>query len=177
MKSINLTSKQKKYLIAGAVFLFFYRKVRRIMENREKAIDLIARTAYGEDSAGGSRGMQAVINVIQNRRRRGGWFGGTWEDVILKPYQFSIWNAKTVPAAYGDDPVFQIYLNVIQNVTEKNVSFAEAKRLAALAYDDRLEDLTVGSTHYKLPTAAAAWAVGKTPVARVGSHEFYNNIE
>lgn len=147
------------------------------MESREKAIDLIARTAYGEDNVGGSRGMQAVINVIQNRRRRGGWFGGTWEDVILKPYQFSIWNAKTAPAAYGDDPVFQRYLSVIQNVGMNNAQLVEARRLASLAYDDRLEDLTNGSTHYKLPTAAAAWAVGKTPAARVGSHEFYNDIE
>lgn len=147
------------------------------MESKEKAIDLMARTAYGEDNAGGTRGMQAVINVIQNRRRRGGWFGRTWEDVILKPYQFSIWNAKTAPETYGDDPVFRRYLNVIESVTEKNASFAEARRLAELAYSDELPDLTNGSTHYKLPTAAAAWAVGKTPTARVGSHEFYNNIE
>ena len=176
MTKKKLTNKQKAYIAGGVIVLFFYRKVRQLMESREKAIDLIARTAYGEDNAGGSLGMQAVINVIQNRKRRGGWFGGTWEDVILKPYQFSIWNAKTVPA-YANDPVFIRYLDVIENVNEKNTSFAEARRLAALAYDDKLEDLTAGSTHYKLPTAAAAWAVGKTPAARVGSHEFYNNIE
>ena len=170
-----MTKKNKYFLAAGFLFLVLFRKIRQKMESREKAIDLIARTAYGEDSTGGSKGMQAVINVIQNRRRRGGWFGGTWEDVILKPYQFSIWNAKTVPA-YAEDPVFVRYVNVIESVTDKNVSFAEARRLAALAYDDNLEDLTAGSTHYKLPTAAAAWAVGKTPAAKVGSHEFYNNI-
>ena len=173
-----MTRKQRiKAYAAGAVlFLFFWTKIRREMEIREEAIDLIARTAYGEDNVGGSRGMQAVINVIQNRKRRGGWFGGTWRDVILKPLQFSIWNAKT-SKTYANDPVFQRYLFVIENVETNNAQFAEARRLAALAYDDRLEDLTNGSTHYKLPTAAAAWAVGKTPAARVGSHEFYNNIE
>ena len=134
------------------------------MERREEAIDLIARTAYGEDNVGGSRGMQAVINVIQNRKRRGGWFGGTWRDVILKPLQFSIWNAKT-SAKYAADPVFQRYLSVIENVGTNNAAFVEARRLASLAYDEKLEDLTNGSTHYKLPAA------------RVGSHEFYNNIE
>lgn len=169
-------SKTKKYLIGALVALIFWQKIRRTMENREKAIDLIARTAYGEDNVGGSRGMQAVINVIQNRKRRGGWFGGTWEDVILKPLQFSIWNAKT-SKIFAEDPVFQRYLNVIQNVGTNNAQFVEARRLAALAYDDRLADLTNGSTHYKLPTAAAAWAVGHTPAARVGSHEFYNDIQ
>lgn len=173
---MTMISKTKKYLIVAALVLFFWQKIRREMETREKAIDLIARTAYGEDNVCGSRGMQAVINVIQNRRRRGGWFGGTWEDVIMKPLQFSIWNAKT-SKIYAEDPVFQRHLNVIQNVGTNNAQFVEARRLAALAYDDQLADLTNGSTHYKLPTAAAAWSVGHTPAARVGSHEFFNDIQ
>lgn len=152
-------------------FLFF-RKVRQKMENREKAIDLIARTAYGEDGNGGRWGMQAVINVIDNRRKAGGWWGDTWQDVILKPYQFSIWNARTV-AAYKNDPQFKRYLSVIESVDEKNAAFAEAKQLAALAYDGKLADITGGANHYKLPTAQAAWADGVESIAHIGSHDFY----
>lgn len=160
--------------IAAACLLgvLFLRKVRQKMESREKAIDLIARTAYGEDGNGGRWGMQAVINVIDNRRKAGGWWGDTWQDVILKPYQFSIWNARTV-AAYKNDPQFKRYLSVIENVDEKNAAFAEAKQLAALAYDGKLADITGGSNHYKLPTARAAWADAVEPIAHIGSHDFY----
>lgn len=160
--------------IAAACLLgiLFWRKVRQKMENRERAIDLIARTAYGEDGNGGRWGMQAVINVIDNRRKAGGWWGDTWQDVILKPYQFSIWNARTV-AAYKNDPQFKRYVSVIESVDEKNAAFAEAKQLAALAYDGQLADITGGANHYKLPTARAAWADGVEPIAHIGSHDFY----
>ena len=160
--------------IAAACLLgiLFLRKVRQKMENREKAIDLIARTAYGEDGNGGRFGMQAVINVIDNRRKAGGWWGDTWEDVILKPYQFSIWNARTV-AAYKNDPQFKRFVSVIESVDEKNAAFAEAKHLAALAYDGNLADITGGANHYKLPSVRAAWADGVEPIAHIGSHDFY----
>ena len=160
--------------IAAACMLgiLFWRKVRQKMENREKAIDLIARTAYGEDGNGGRWGMQAIINVIDNRRKTGGWWGDTWQDVILKPYQFSIWNARTV-AAYKNDPQFKRYLSVIESVDEKNAAFAEAKQLAALAYDGKLADITGGANHYKLPTARASWADRVEPIAHIGSHDFY----
>lgn len=160
--------------IAAACLLgiLFVRKVRQKMENREKTIDLIARTAYGEDGNGGRWGMQAVINVIDNRRKAGGWWGDRWQDVILKPYQFSIWNARTV-AAYKNDPQFKRYVSVIESVDEKNAAFAEAKQLAALAYDGKLADITGGANHYKLPTAQAAWADGVEPIAHIGSHDFY----
>lgn len=171
MKRID--AKQAAAITAACLLGFlFFRKVRQKMENREKAIDLIARTAYGEDGNGGRFGMQAVINVIDNRRKSGGWWGNTWEDVILKPYQFSIWNARTV-AAYKNDPQFKRFVSVIESVDEKNAAFAEAKHLAALAYDGKLADITGGANHYKLPTARAAWAEGVEPIAHIGNHDFY----
>lgn len=173
MKKKRIDAKRAAAIAAACLLCFlFFRKVRQKMENREKAIDLIARTAYGEDGNGGRFGMQAVINVIDNRRKAGGWWGDTWEDVILKPYQFSIWNARTV-AAYKNDPQFKRYLAVIENVDEKNAAFAEAKQLAAQAYDGQLPDITGGANHYKLPTARASWAEGVEPIAHIGSHDFY----
>lgn len=174
MRKLKKIDAKRAAAIVAACFLglWAFRKARQAMENREKAIDLIARTAYGEDGNGGRFGMQAVINVIDNRRRAGGWWGDTWEDVILKPYQFSIWNARTV-AAYKNDPQFKRYLSVIENVDEKNAAFAEAKQLAAQAYDGKLPDITGGANHYKLPTARASWAEGGEPIAHIGSHDFY----
>lgn len=167
-----MTKKNKLYAFAGFLFVWILKK----MYDRKKTIDLIARTAWGEDGNGGAAGMQAVINVIDNRRKIGGWFGKGWDGVILKPMQFSIWNAATTEQ-YKNNPEFVRYLAVINAVDEKNVNFATAKKLAAAAYDGNLSDITGGSTHYKLPNAYAAWAVGKTPAARVGSHDFYNNVD
>lgn len=62
--------------------------------DKDKEIDLLARTAWGEARGEGVSGMQAVINVVQNRVARGGWWGATIEDVVLKPWQFSAWNAN-----------------------------------------------------------------------------------
>ena len=173
MKMKRIDAKQAAAIAAAYLLgILFWRKVRQKMESREKAIDLIARTAYGEDGNGGRWGMQAVINVIDNRRKAGGWWGDTWQDVILKPYQFSIWNARTV-AAYKNDPQFKRYVSVIENVDEKNAAFAEAKQLAVLAYDGKLADITGGANHYKLPSVRAAWADGVEPIAHIGSHDFY----
>lgn len=167
-----MTNKKIYAYSAAAVFAFLGLFK---MWQRKEAIDLIARTAWGEDYIGGVSGMQAVINVIENRLKSGK-YGKTWQDVILKPYQFSIWNAKTVPA-YKENATFQRYLSNIMNVDEKNADFAQAKKLAARGYDGTLPDLTSGSTHYKLPSVTAEWARGKYPVAHVGSHDFYNDIE
>lgn len=142
------------------------------MIKRNRDIDLIARTAWGEDYTGGREGMQAVINVIDNRRKIGGWFGSTWRDVILKPYQFSIWNAATTEQ-YKNDPTFKTYLKRLQNISENDYNFQVAKELAAAAWDGDLPDITNGATHYKLPSAPATWAEGLQPVAYAGHHVFY----
>ena len=142
------------------------------MIKRQRDIDLIARTAWGEDYTGGREGMQAVINVIDNRRKAGGWYGEGWRGVILKPYQFSIWNAATTEQ-YRNDPTFRAYLTRITSITDKDVNFALARELAAAAWDGDLPDITNGATHYKLPSAYASWAEGRIPVAMAGHHVFY----
>ena len=158
--------------VAALAAVRFITGIRQMLQSREKDVDLLARTIWGEDNVGGYDGMLAVANVVRNRVRAGGWWGATYSDVILKPYQFSIWNAKTVER-YENNPMFAAALDRIENVTTATPFFALAQQIAAAVYDGKIGDNTGGATHYKLPTAAADWAEGLTPVAHIGSHDFY----
>lgn len=133
---------------------------------RELEIDTLARTAWGEARGEGADGMAAVAAVIINRvrvaRERGGmWWGNNIIQVCQKPYQFSCWNRT--------DANFE----KLQAVTDKNIQFATALRLARRALYGRLDDPTAGATHYHAAGIAPHWAEGAEPVATIGRHVFY----
>ena len=54
--------------------------------------ELFAITIYGEARGEDIEGKKAVAAVIANRIKRGGWFGRTLKEVVLKPWQFSTFN-------------------------------------------------------------------------------------
>lgn len=151
------------FLILGVVYLVF-RGGKMALTDKEEQIDYMARTAWGEARGEGSRGMQAVLNVIMNRVKAGSWYGATPKEVVLKKSQFSVWN-KTDPN----------YLKMLA-VTEKDKDFTTAKALSILAYTGQLEDITNGATNYlalaSLPTVPS-WAGAMQEVAVIGNHTFY----
>src|SRR3546814_13540556 len=60
------------------------------------AIDVLARTVWGEARGESVRGMEAVASVVVNRVRRaiargGYWWGNDVVGVCLRPCQFSCW--------------------------------------------------------------------------------------
>ena len=57
---------------------------RKALIDDNNEIDLLARTIWGEARGEGQTGMQAVANVIMNRVKKGGWWGATVQDVVLK---------------------------------------------------------------------------------------------
>lgn len=130
-------------------------------------VQILARTAYGENRGGGSQGMQSVLNVIMNRAKKPRWWGKTPREVCLKPYQFSCW-LKTDPN-----------LATIRTVTEATPLFSVAVALATKALAGELEDITKGATYYyaKSMKKPPAWAEGKTPCAVIASQLFFNNID
>lgn len=141
-----------------------YRGGKQLMTDKDEQIDYMARTAWGEARGEGSTGMQAVLNVIMNRVKAGGWWGATPKEVCTKKSQFSVWN-KT-------DPNYSKMLAV----TTSNADFATAKSLAGLAYAGALPDITNGATNYlalgslsKVP----AWVNKMQVVASIGNHTFY----
>lgn len=146
----------------GAYMIF--RGGKMVLTDRDEQIDYMARTAWGEARGEGATGMQAVLNVIMNRVKRGGWYGATPKEVCTKKSQFSVWN-KT-------DPNYTKMLAV----TEDDSNFKTAKALATLAYDGQLKDITNGATNYLALgslTTVPSWVAKMEKVASIGNHTFY----
>lgn len=136
----------------------------------EIAVDVLARTLWGEGRSEGQRGMEAIASVVLNRvavadERGGYWWGKDIVSVCQKPYQFSCWNRS--------DPNYKKLLAV----TDKDVYFATALRIARRAVAGTLPDSAYGATHYHTKAVAPFWAEGADPVAIIGAHIFYRLIE
>lgn len=141
-----------------------YRMVRKQLIDDNEEIDLLARTMWGEARGEGSKGMQAVANVVMNRVEKGGWWGATVKDVVLKKSQFSCWNENDQNRAK------------LLSVTTADTNFWTAKKLAALAYNGQLDDITGGATHYHAKSVLPAWASKLTWTATIGNHIFYEEV-
>jgi len=125
---------------------------------------IAARTVYGEARDQPFRGQKAVAHVLCNRVQAGdGGPDHSLAAAALRWRQFSMWNpgnanrAKAMTADV-DDPSFRHALHAV---------------LAALDEDD----FTQGARHYHAQHIKPEWAVGRKPVAEIGTHVFYNNVE
>ena len=127
----------------------------------DAAVDVLARTVWGEARGEGATGMQAVANVVINRAARPGWWGSDVRSVCQAPYQFSCWNAT--------DP------NLIRllNVDSTDPQFAQALDIAAAAVAGQLPDITGGATNYHTINSNPSWAGQMTETAQIGNHVFY----
>lgn len=137
---------------------------------RELEIDVLARTIFGEARGEPVEGMEAVANVVLNRvhisQKKGRyWWGNNIIGVCQKPYQFSAWNKN--------DPSYQR----LTTVTDKNIHFATALRIARRAVIGALPDCTNGATHYHADYVSPYWARGEAPVKTIGRHIFYKLVE
>lgn len=151
-------------LLALVGSFLIYRGGKIALTDKDEQIDYMARTAWGEARGEGSRGMQAVINVIMNRVRAGSWYGATPKEVCTKKSQFSVWNKN--------DPNYAQMLAV----TTSDKSFATAKSLAGLAYAGTLPDITNGATNYLALgslSSVPGWVASLEEVAVIGNHTFY----
>lgn len=133
-------------------------------------VDVLARTIFGEARGEPHEGLEAVANVVLNRvsiaQKRGRyWWGNNIIGVCQKPYQFSCWNKN--------DPSYQRLINV----TDKNIHFATALRIARRAIIGALPDRTNGATHYHADYVSPYWAVGEKPVKTIGRHLFFKLVE
>lgn len=136
-----------------------YRLAKKGYDMTEDQLDYMARTIYGEARGEGSKGMQAVANVIMNRVSQGGWYGASIKDVVTKPYQFSCWNE-------GD-----VNRTVILYATAAQL--ANARSIAEKVVNGELGDITGGATHYHAKNITPYWAASMTKTATIGNHIFY----
>ena len=103
--------------------------------------------------------IRGVLHVIQNRAAKPSWWGADVVDVILKPSQFSSFNADNPEVGKfpgNDDRVFAQILGLVERV---------------LTGED--EDLTGGGTHYHDASVTPDWAQSMRVTAKIGSFTFY----
>jgi len=136
------------------------------MVDFNNTVDIVARTAWGENRGGGSEGMQSVINVVQNRAAKGGWWGSTMLAVCLFPNQFDCWIADNNPTSD---------YHATLNVTIADPDFAVALNLASRAVMGTLPDITGGATMYYAKSMAAPpyWAATATFTREIAGQLFY----
>ncbi|GAB6052896.1 hypothetical protein JCM17960_17160 [Magnetospira thiophila] len=141
------------------------------LEERERQVDILARTLYGEARGEPFSGLEAVACVVMNRvrrgqkRRNGYWWGTTVEEVCLKPWQFSCWN--------DNDPNRKL----LERVKASDPVFGRCLSVARRALNRQLPDPTDGATHYHTRGVVPDWSFGKQPCVMIGHHLFYNNVE
>lgn len=135
------------------------------------AVDVLARTIWGEARGETVKGKEAVASVVLNRvaraKARGGryWWGNTIAEVCQRKWQFSCWNEN--------DP----NRRKLEAVDMRDRNFRTCVRIARRAAANVLTDATSGATHYHTQTILPPWARGRIPSAEIGHHLFYNDVE
>ena len=106
-----------------------------------------------------------VAWTIKNRLALQGWMGKTYPAVILKPYQFSSFNA-------GDPNATKF------PITPTDLAFQPCLMAAKAAYDGLGVDPTSGATHYFDDSIAApSWTTGATKTIKIGHLTFYKDVK
>jgi N-acetylmuramoyl-L-alanine amidase len=134
---------------------------------RDRDIDTLARTLWGEARGESPEGREAIAAVVLNRLKRGlpSRFGDSIAGVCKHRQQFSCWNE-------GDPNLEQL-----RSVTTEDATFRECLDTSTRAADGQLADPTEGSDHYHTVDVSPEWSRGKTPIKTIGHHQFFNNIE
>ena len=124
-------------------------------------IEWAARVAWGEARGEPDGGMQAVLNVMANRKADPR-FPGSLAGVAKQPFQFSAYNA--------DDP----NRKKLEAVRENDPEYKQAIRLATFAQLGLLWDITDGATYYHHGKIEQPTYLSEAEVSAViGSHIFY----
>lgn len=141
--------------------------------------ELLSITAYGEAGGEGASGMMAVLNVIKNRvQERGDYIdqsilastNSMYHAVILKPYQFSIFNVQDLMR-----PKIERLAENFSYELSRDFTLQKAFELSDMLLSGTLEDNTSGSTHYHAISVNPSWSKDLDFVGRIGNHLFYSD--
>lgn len=144
------------------------------MSQRERDIDVLARTIWGEARGEGKAGQIAVGWTIRNRVEmdlgkdgKPDWWGEGYEGVCRAPWQFSCWNKN--------DPNYP-YLSGARQIPRAQYTLAREAALAVI--EGRQPDPTGGATHYYATTMpkAPAWAAKAKRTMKIGQHVFFKDV-
>ncbi|MCY1361298.1 spore cortex-lytic enzyme [compost metagenome] len=144
------------------------------MSQRERDIDVLARTIWGEARGEGKAGQIAVGWTIRNRVEmdlgkdgKPDWWGEGYEGVCRAPWQFSCWNKN--------DPNYP-YLSGARQIP--HAQYTLAREAAVAVIEGRQPDPTGSATHYYATTMpkAPAWAARAKRTAKIGRHVFFKDV-
>ncbi len=128
-------------------------------------IALVALAVWREARGESQDGKRGVAHVIANRVKRGGWWGSDWKSVILKPWQFSSFNAN--------DPNSEKW-------PDEDASWTDSLSAASGVITGLDDDLTEGATYYHDTTMGWPKAWGNPAdyvnTLNVGRLKFYRDI-
>jgi len=128
-------------------------------------IEWSARIAWGEARGEPEGGMQAVLNVMMNRRKDPR-FPKSLVGVAKQDWQFSAYNER--------DP----NKPKLEAVRDYDSRYIRAKRLATLAQAGLLPDITGGATYYhSSDIKRPAYLTNAKVSAVIGKHIFYTGVE
>lgn len=138
----------------------------RALAGGAPALDLLARTIWGEARGERFRGNLAVGWVARNRAEHPRWWGRDLEAVLTKPAQFSCWNADDPNAAK------------CRAVGAEDASFVECLAAAHAVVEGSLVDPTDpdgsgGADHYHVAGLSPGWSKQRMPLITIGRHVFY----
>lgn len=132
--------------------------------------DGLATVLILEAGGEGQQGMQAVMNVIQNRAKGSKNLVDLMK-IVIKPLQFSSLNGtKTIQD-----------LQVKIEKSRKHPKFNEAKQIVQTALQGKLKDITGGSDHYYASNGANAiseptWGKNLKHTVNIGKHSFMASL-
>ena len=150
-----------KKVIYILTFYLLFRLLKKGYDMTENQQLYLAKTLWGEARGEGKKGMQAVANVVMNRVQKGGWYGASIKDVVLKPYQFSCWNSNDINRAQLD------------NLTVDDLIKSGAWEISEKAINNELQDITGGAINYHAKSVNPSWAKSMTKTVQIGNHIFY----
>lgn len=142
----------------------------------------LALTLWGEARSEPIEGIVAVGSVIRNRLETPGRFGDTYRAICFAPWQFSCWTPK------GGESNYQAVMALARELTSgeprsRNALLRQCLWVAGGLMDGDVISRVKAATHYYSPAAMSPkgkvpeWAKGKTPVAIVGRHRFFDAVK
>ena len=110
-------------------------------------------TVFLEASGEPMEGKIAVAEVIRNRAKRS---GESFDEVCLKPNQFSCWNSRV----YSDLRLFQM-------------TGADWQAASRAWVESEFSNITNGSTHFHTISISPSWSRKMKRTVRISNHQFY----
>ena len=148
------------FIIFGATSLMGYPYSVFVQPFQHK--EVIAACLVLEAGGEGEKGMQAVMNVIQNRAKGD---PGRFYAEVTRPQQFSAFN-RTSGLFFRD-------FTPILRKARQSPAWPAAKELVKRAFDHELPDITGGATYFcAAGRSLPAWAHGLVPTVTIGAHRF-----